>query len=167
MAAEVRVEERHEKKEKSGTETPLTIEDFTTEESIETVKVTVLYYIAINTKCWPHTIIKASVQYMDFDLLNFFSRPLQDPASTCVTLQIPMETGDVPKQTRKVCCLPQSGTLHQKKFYRLHLIFWLVTGCGTGRFGRRGLKTTWTCKPASQNFCPQGAQKLKKTINNK
>ena len=51
MAAEVRVEERHEKKEKSGTETPLTIEDFTTEESIETVKVKVLYYIAINTKC--------------------------------------------------------------------------------------------------------------------
>ena len=115
MAAEVRVEERHEEKEKSETETPLTIEDFTTEESIETVKVTVLYYMAINTKCWPHTIIKASVQYMDFDLLNFVSRPLQDPASTCVTLQIPMEIGDVPKQKRKVCCLLQSETLHQKK----------------------------------------------------
>ena len=51
MAAEVRVEERHEEKEKSETETPLTIEDFTTEESIETVKVTVLYHLAINTKC--------------------------------------------------------------------------------------------------------------------
>jgi len=62
MAAEVRVEERHEEKEKSETETPLTIEDFTTEESIETVK---------------------------------------DPASNCVTLQIPMEIGDVPKQKRK------------------------------------------------------------------
>jgi len=63
MAAEVRVMERHEEKEKSETETPLTIEDFTTEESIETVK---------------------------------------DPASTCVTLQIPMEIGDVAKQKRKV-----------------------------------------------------------------
>ena len=52
---------------------------------------------------------------MDFDLLNFVSRPLQDPASTCVTLQIPMEIGDVPKQKRKVCCLLQSETLHQKK----------------------------------------------------
>ena len=51
MAAEVRVMERHEEKEKSETETPLTIEDFTTEESIETVKVTVLYYKAINTEC--------------------------------------------------------------------------------------------------------------------
>ena len=39
---------------------------------------------------------------MDFDLLNFVSRPLQDPASTCVTLQIPMEIGDVAKQKRKV-----------------------------------------------------------------
>ena len=51
MAAEVRVEERLEEKEKSETETPLTIENFSTEESIETVKVTVLYYMAINTKC--------------------------------------------------------------------------------------------------------------------
>ena len=51
MAAEVRVEERNEEKEKSETETPLTIEDFTTEESIETVKVIVLYYMAMNTKC--------------------------------------------------------------------------------------------------------------------
>ena len=51
MAAEVRVEERHEEKLKSETETPLTIEDYKTEESIETVKVTVLYYMAINTKC--------------------------------------------------------------------------------------------------------------------
>ena len=51
MAAEVRNEERHEEKEKSETETPLTIEDFTTEESIETVKVTVLYYMAMNTNC--------------------------------------------------------------------------------------------------------------------
>ena len=50
MAAEVRVEERHEEKEKSETDTPLTIQDFTTEESIETVKVTVLYYMAINTR---------------------------------------------------------------------------------------------------------------------
>ena len=121
MAAEVRVEERYEEKEKSETETPLTIEDFTTEESIETVKVTVLYNKAINTECWPHTITKASVQYMDFDLLNFVSRPPQDPASTCVTLQIPMEIGDVAKQKRKgnesgvqVCCLSQSGILHQK-----------------------------------------------------
>ena len=51
MEAEVRVEERPEEKEKSETETPLTIEDFTTEESIETVKVIVLYYMAMNTKC--------------------------------------------------------------------------------------------------------------------
>ena len=47
----MRVEERYEEKEKSETETPLTIEDFTTEESIETVKVTVLYFMAMNTKC--------------------------------------------------------------------------------------------------------------------
>ena len=54
MAAEVRVEERHEEKEKSETETPLTIEDFTTEESIETVKVIVSCYIAINNAhSWP------------------------------------------------------------------------------------------------------------------
>ena len=36
------------------------------------------------------------------------------------------------------------GILHQKKFYRLNLIFWIVMGCGIARFGRRGLKTTET-----------------------
>ena len=36
------------------------------------------------------------------------------------------------------------GILHQKNFYRLNLIFWIVMGCGIARFGRRGLKTTET-----------------------
>ena len=36
------------------------------------------------------------------------------------------------------------GILHQKIFYRLNLIFWIVLGCGIARFGRRGLKTTET-----------------------
>ena len=36
------------------------------------------------------------------------------------------------------------GILHQKNFYRLNLIFWLVMGCGIARFGRRGLKTSET-----------------------
>ena len=36
------------------------------------------------------------------------------------------------------------GILHQKNFYRLNLIFWIVMGCGISRFGRRGLKTTET-----------------------
>ena len=36
------------------------------------------------------------------------------------------------------------GILHQKIFYRLNLIFWIVMGCGIARFVRRGLKTTET-----------------------
>ena len=36
------------------------------------------------------------------------------------------------------------GILHQKNFYRLNLIFWIVMGCGIAHFGRRGLKTTET-----------------------
>ena len=36
------------------------------------------------------------------------------------------------------------GILHQKNFYRLNLIFWIVMGCGIARFGRKGLKTTET-----------------------
>ena len=36
------------------------------------------------------------------------------------------------------------GILHQKNFYRLNLIFWIVMGCGIARFSRRGLKTTET-----------------------
>ena len=36
------------------------------------------------------------------------------------------------------------GILHQKIFYRLNLIFWIVMGCGIARFGRKGLKTTET-----------------------
>ena len=36
------------------------------------------------------------------------------------------------------------GILHQKIFYRLNLIFWIVMGCGIDRFGRKGLKTTET-----------------------
>ena len=34
------------------------------------------------------------------------------------------------------------GILHQKKFCRLNLIFWIVMGCGIAHFARRGLKTT-------------------------
>ena len=36
------------------------------------------------------------------------------------------------------------GILHQKIFYRLNLIFWIVMGCGKAGFGQRGLKTTET-----------------------
>ena len=36
------------------------------------------------------------------------------------------------------------GILHQKNFYRLNLIFWIIMGCGIARFGRKGLKTTET-----------------------
>ena len=53
------------------------------------------------------------------------------------------------------CCIkilkPLKGILHQKIFYRLNLIFWIVMGCGIARFGRRGLKTTETW---SQNLSP-------------
>ena len=34
------------------------------------------------------------------------------------------------------------GILHQKKLYRLNLIFWIVMGCGIAHFAQRGLKTT-------------------------
>ena len=47
------------------------------------------------------------------------------------------------------------GILHQKIFYRLNLIFWIVIGCGIARFGQRGLKNS-----KLENFglkvCPQG-----------
>ena len=33
------------------------------------------------------------------------------------------------------------GILHQKNFYRLNLIFWIVMGFGIARFGLKGLKT--------------------------
>ena len=46
------------------------------------------------------------------------------------------------------------GILHQKIFYRLNLIFWIVMGCGIARFGRRGLKITKTWKFWSQNLSP-------------
>ena len=36
------------------------------------------------------------------------------------------------------------GILHQKIFYRLNLIFWIVMGCGIAHFGWKGLKTTET-----------------------
>ena len=36
------------------------------------------------------------------------------------------------------------GILHQKFFYRLNLIFWIVMGCGIALFGRRGLTTAET-----------------------
>ena len=36
------------------------------------------------------------------------------------------------------------GILHQKIFYGLNLIFWIVMGCGIARFSQRGLKTTET-----------------------
>ena len=38
------------------------------------------------------------------------------------------------------------GILHQKIFYCLNLIFWIIMGCGIARFGRKGLKTTETWK---------------------
>ena len=39
---------------------------------------------------------------------------------------------------------PLKGILHQKIFYRLNFIFWIVMGYGIARFGRKGLKTTET-----------------------
>ena len=44
----------------------------------------------------------------------------------------------------KVILNSLKGILHQKIFYRLNLIFWIVMGCDIARFGRRGLKTTET-----------------------
>ena len=46
--------------------------------------------------------------------------------------------------TKKTEIIPLKGILHQKIFYRLNLIFWIVMGCGIARFGRKGLKTTET-----------------------
>ena len=47
-------------------------------------------------------------------------------------------------RTSVSACIGVKGILHQKIFYRLNLIFWIVMGCGIVRFGRRGLKTTET-----------------------
>ena len=47
-------------------------------------------------------------------------------------------------RTSVSACIGVKGILHQKNFYRLNLIFWIVMGCGIVRFGRRGLKTTKT-----------------------
>ena len=62
------------------------------------------------------------------------------------------------------------GILHQKNFYCLNLIFWILfMGCGKARFGQRGLKTTFTwtfgIKICRQGFegrrhRPQGAVHL-------
>ena len=49
---------------------------------------------------------------------------------------------DIFKPEKNFCKL--KGILHQKIFYRLNLIFWIVMGCGIARFSRRGLKTTET-----------------------
>ena len=46
------------------------------------------------------------------------------------------------------------GILHQKIFYCLNLIFWIIMGCGIARFGRKGLKTTETWKFWSQILSP-------------
>ena len=46
------------------------------------------------------------------------------------------------------------GILHQKIFYRLNLIFWIVLKCGVAHFARRGLKTTETRKFWSQILSP-------------
>ena len=49
------------------------------------------------------------------------------------------------KDNSQVLCESSlKGILHQKIFYRLNLIFWIVMGCGIARFGQRGLKTTET-----------------------
>ena len=42
------------------------------------------------------------------------------------------------------CLVKFKGILHQKIFYRLNLIFWIIMGCGIARFGLKGLKTTET-----------------------
>ena len=56
------------------------------------------------------------------------------------------------KSTNFYCNLFLKGILHQKIFYRLNLIFWIVMGCGIARFSRRGLKTTEVWKFWSQRF---------------
>ena len=58
------------------------------------------------------------------------------------TKSVNMITWRMPDMSRVV--RPFKGILHQKIFYRLNLIFWIVMGCGIARFGRRGLKTTGT-----------------------
>ena len=50
--------------------------------------------------------------------------------------------------------LSVKGILHQKIFYCLNLIFWIIMGCGIARFGRKGLKTTETWKFWSQILSP-------------
>ena len=53
------------------------------------------------------------------------------------------------KRSKKVI-----GIIHQKNFYRLNLIFWIVMGSGIARFDRKGLKTTETWKFWSQILSP-------------
>ena len=47
------------------------------------------------------------------------------------------------------------GILHQKIFYRLNLIFWIVMGCGTARFGRRSLVIRWAPPTKTSYTTPQ------------
>ena len=58
------------------------------------------------------------------------------------------------RKKQEMVILAFKGILHQKIFYRLNLIFWIVMGCGIARFGRRGLKTTETWKFWSQILSP-------------
>ena len=52
--------------------------------------------------------------------------------------------GEVLLIVKMITATSFKGILHQKIFYCLNLIFWIVMGCGIARFGQRGLKTTET-----------------------
>ena len=58
-------------------------------------------------------------------------------------------------------CNGVKGILHQKIFYRINLIFWIVMGCGIVRFGRKSLKTTEIWKFWSQNLSPGVSRRSK------
>ena len=58
------------------------------------------------------------------------------------TKSVNMITWRMPDMSRVV--RPFKGILHQKIFYRLNLIFWIIMGCAIACFGRKGLKTTET-----------------------
>ena len=55
-----------------------------------------------------------------------------------------MENSNVDFEDKASIVMILKGILHQKIFYCLNLIFWIIMGCGIARFGRKGLKTTKT-----------------------
>ena len=63
------------------------------------------------------------------------------PLHMCQASNQRSDEGAVASNTKQAQTRKQTlkGILHQKNFYRLNLIFWIVMGCGIAHFGRRGL----------------------------